>query len=746
MATRTFLNEQEIKIAKHKFGSSQLRPDEFSSWLSELLLKKLAQIPGWRECKPIALGSLARQELSLRSDIDLLLVGSEEAAASWMAQAQRLGMKVRARVPERLNDWTSGVELADLMALLDAKAFFAESAPALEQQKQNILSWPLKVKRQKAREILRERYDRYRRQVGSSLLEPNLKYCAGGLRDLQQGALIAEFFCLNEELESEKNQLALATSKLLKIRQLLQLLGGGEVASAQDQLQLAELLGLKLKSFSQELQKSLSANHQLSQMIIDWALMSKRQRAYFRHASLQSAAEISELLNTKPVSVAEKRVAEALVKTPFQMNEKKQGAQILKCLDLSQSKKDLKKWFKSGWLAFLEPELDRVTGLVQFDHYHVYPLDEHIYQALTGLADFFRHPKSLGSLKFLIEEFAEQDWQTLALVALYHDLAKGRGGDHSQKGAEFVQTRLTTFGFSKNQVQDISWLVRQHLILSTAAFRRDPLKASTWRWLFDLGVAGKRLRLLALWTIIDIKATNPQAWTSWKAHLLHDLVRALESPSQGHYFQKLSNEIKPNEKSLSDVVERLDLSFLNSLSPKVLVSDLRQLLAGQIIQPIVIKRQSPNKYWLRFYRSRDEPGVFRDFVRLINSTGASILQASIQTISGFGVYDWFLIKTKRGPQQLRQILTKVHLSERFSNESIQFDKIDLIGETEQEWMISFRGPDQKGFLLAAAQTLFDRGLSIQWAKVNTWGRQVDDVFGVMKSEHVSKQAFEDLLR
>ena len=739
MAARTYLSDEEWNKAREDFFNSQAGSSlVFASWLSERLYQKLSALEGWRKSQPIALGSWARGHLCPRSDIDLLLVGENESVRQWMKQAQEAGFKVRARQPKDLQDWTIGVQTSDEISLLDAHAFFPETEYELNEQKAKILKRPRTWKKARLNTIKMERQTRHKRFNALSRLEPNLKYSAGGLRDLLQSKLMLSLF---EEVDLQKeveriNQLFLT---VLLWRQGLQLIGGSEVISGQEQYQLAQEFGEGANEFSRKIQQNLEEANVLCQLSVEWLNYGKSQRKYFGNLQIESLASIQTLLKSRTSITIQTKIRDYLQLNQDLISPKKRMALLKESLDPKQDKKAFKAKLTSGWFDYLEPEFKRIRGLVQFDHYHIYPLDEHIFQCLCILSDLRNNLKNFGHLKWLVDSFDEEDWVTLSLVCLYHDLGKGLGGDHSEKGARIVADRLRESGLNKRQKEDVAWLVRHHLLLSTAAFRMDPMKAATWKFLLDAGAFGRRLRLLAVWTIIDIRATNPAAWTSWKARLLHDLVSAVESPRHGFYFQSLMGKVKNGEKDLGCLIESLDLSFLNRLSPNVLVSDLRRLLNSQESHPILIKRLSVQRYWIRFHQRIDHKGLFLDFVRRINATGATILQASVQTIDSIGAYDWFLIKTQKTPAQLKKILGELQFNDPIGSSEIKFQQIELIGESEAEWIISFRGLDQKGFLLRAATLLYEKKLSINWAKVNTWGRQVDDVFGVIKTSNWSRE-------
>jgi [protein-PII] uridylyltransferase len=165
-----------------------------------------------------------------------------------------------------------------------------------------------------------------------------------------------------------------------------------------------------------------------------------------------------------------------------------------------------------------------------------------------------------------------------------------------------------------------------------------------------------------------------------------------------------------------------------------LIEDIRAITStseGELeLVPKVVQTRS-GQTWIRFHAAIDRAGLFLSYVSRLSGNGLSIRHASIHTDRQLGVYDWFEVKTSKTAAQVRKLLgqTSGHQtsSRRFE---VRFDSIELISQDREEWVISFRGRDQQGALLEAARALFECGVQVRWSKVHTWGRQIDDVFGV----------------
>ncbi len=194
--------------------------------------------------------------------------------------------------------------------------------------------------------------------------------------------------------------------------------------------------------------------------------------------------------------------------------------------------------FRSRLIDKLVPEIRRLVGYVQHDQYHRFTADSHIMQACREVKRIYKKPAELGPLKFLHGKLSAEDWRILSWSCLYHDLAKGLESfeHHSDLGMVIVERDFRSYGFKKDFTDEVKWMVQNHLELSQAAFRKNPKDPKVWQELREKGIEGARLYRLALFTAIDIRATNPEAWNEWKAKLLKELTLSLESEKAQHYF------------------------------------------------------------------------------------------------------------------------------------------------------------------------------------------------------------------
>jgi [protein-PII] uridylyltransferase len=180
---------------------------------------------------------------------------------------------------------------------------------------------------------------------------------------------------------------------------------------------------------------------------------------------------------------------------------------------------------EAGVFGRFVPDFGRVVAQMQFDMYHHYTVDEHSIRAIGLLSRIERgeladdHPLSTA----LFKQIASR--RLLYVAVLLHDIAKGRGGDHSELGAEVALELCPRFGLDEAETETVAWLVRHHLLLSNTAFRRDITDPKTVEDFVRIVQSPERLRLLLILTVVDIRAVGPTTWNDWKRQLAPDIVR-----------------------------------------------------------------------------------------------------------------------------------------------------------------------------------------------------------------------------
>lgn len=763
MAQKTFLSSEQWQQAKEVLTPPLMTPDgdvrqvfcfsadSFSNWLGARLEDSFKNSPNWEGCHPVILGSWARGELSPKSDIDVLFCGDEGKVKKFVDEVQEKGLKLRYRMPHNPEDWTENVEAFDILALLKAKPRTPQAAQKLFEQQKKIWAKKKYYRRVLLNAIKDERKLRAKRYDSiTNYLEPNLKFGPGGLRDLEQGMQIYELFADKFTHPGHAlNVLNYYRSYFLTLRQKLHLEGYGDILSSAVQFDLGTWMGFKThKEFMRNLQRGLSRVHFYSDWIVEVAQAADRDLKKIENLEFSKIEDLTSALHKNSSVLVQKKVRENLDQllpdNKIKSLAKKRGSALNQILNLNEADEFLVSVFRSRFIDKLLPQIRHLVGYVQHDQYHRFTADSHIMQACREVKRIFKKPLELGPLRVFHQKLSKDDWQILSWSCLYHDLAKGleSGDHHSDLGAKIVEKDFSGYRFSKNLKEEVKWMVKNHLELSQAAFRKNPKDPRVWQDLAEKGIKGPRLYRLALFTVIDIKATNPEAWNDWKAKLLKDLVSNLESKKARNYidFQKLRLQKKIN--ITPEIIEELGSEILDYLPVVDLVEDLKKAEQTESsLKPLVYKTRK-NEVWIRFHEKKDRKGLLSDYVGQLYSLGLGIRNASIHTIANVGVYDWFQVSTSKNITQLAKILENSNIQSK-PIPTVKFDQIQLVSADQKEWIISFKGPDQQGLLASAAKALSDANISIKSARVHTWGRQVDDIF-IVKNNGMPQELISSL--
>ena len=231
---------------------------------------------------------------------------------------------------------------------------------------------------------------------------------------------------------------------------------------------------------------------------------------------------------------------------------------------------------EAGVFGRFVPDFGRVVAQMQFDMYHHYTVDEHSIRAIGLLAQIERGElKSDHPLSTAIVQKQIASRRVLYAAVLLHDIAKGRGGDHSEIGAEIALKLCPRFGLDAAETETVSWLVRYHLLLSSTAFKRDLADPKTIDDFVHQVQSPERLRLLLVLTVVDIRAVGPGIWNEWKRSLLSTLYEAAEERLRlGHKQHGRPELVAARQKDLA-AAARLE----SQRNPRACQASPRQLLA-----------------------------------------------------------------------------------------------------------------------------------------------------------------------
>jgi [protein-PII] uridylyltransferase len=426
---------------------------------------------------------------------------------------------------------------------------------------------------------------------------------------------------------------------------------------------------------------------------------------------------------------------------------------------------------ETGVLGRYLPDWRRIVGQMQFDSYHVYTVDVHTVQAIKVLNNIERGllaeiaPVASG----LIEQV--QSRRALYVALLLHDIAKGRGGDHSELGAEVALHVGPALGLTAEETEMVSWLVLHHLLLSQTAFSRDIDDPKTILDLADTIQSPERLRLLLILTVCDIRAVSPKVWNGWKATLLRELyARVAEVLEGGLSTTERDARIARVKEVVGGLLadwpaaardEFLALgypSYWLGFDPESierharLIQDARVRAAPLTVHAEPLPARAVTEVLVY---TADHAGLFSRIAGALAIAGASIVDARIHTLTDGMALDTFWIQDAAGgpydtPHRLARLSSLVEqaLSGRLklATEIRKATRSLLPGRmraihvpprvvvdnraSNRHTVIEVNGRDRPGLLHDVTSAISDEGLQIASAHVTTYGVRAVDVFYV----------------
>ncbi|MEY4978696.1 MAG: Bifunctional uridylyltransferase/uridylyl-removing enzyme [Pseudomonadota bacterium] len=424
-----------------------------------------------------------------------------------------------------------------------------------------------------------------------------------------------------------------------------------------------------------------------------------------------------------------------------------------------------------------------IVGQMQHDLFHVYTVDQHILMVLRNARRFFiaEHSHEYPFCSQLAAGW-DKPW-VFYIAALFHDIAKGRGGDHSELGARDVRLFCRQHGIAREDSQLIEFLVAEHLTMSRIAQKEDLSDPDVIR-AFAQRVGNERyLTALYLLTVADIRGTSPKVWNAWKGKLLEDLYRYTlrtlggRAPDPGaeiegrkrEALELLALHCLPYEahKTLWDT---LDVSYFMRHQADEIAWHTRMLTrplalkAAQNQHSIVRARLSPEGEGLQvLVYAPDQSDLFARICGYFDNAGFSILDARIHTTRTGHALDTFQVVAPSLAEHYRELVAMVEqnlghtldergplpapgkgrLSRRVKSFPIT-PRVDLRpDEKAQRWLLSVSASDRAGLLYAIARVLAAHGISVQLAKITTLGERVEDTFLISGAQlQVNKRQIE----
>ncbi len=418
-----------------------------------------------------------------------------------------------------------------------------------------------------------------------------------------------------------------------------------------------------------------------------------------------------------------------------------------------------------GVLAALLPAFAQITGRMQFDLFHVYTVDQHTLFVIRNLRRFAyaKHPERFARAIEIFKRIERPE--VLYLAALFHDIAKGRGGDHSELGAVDAREFVDRLDMPEADRELVVWLVLEHLLMSRTSQREDISDPDVVNRFAEAVGTRHRLDHLFVLTVADIAATSPKLWNSWRDSLLWELYvatdEALDRDQPVDRQTSLDETRADAERLLLDrghdrseidcCWQQLpDRAFLR-LDPEQLLWTTELVLAAEALPRVACQRHDDKGISEVFVHAEDFPGLFAVVARELDRMQLNVLAARVITTRDGKSWDIFQVMDANG-QPLNDsdsVRLEHSLIEQLSAKQVrplpprpvprrlqpfmgkaEIDLRQADGMTELE----IAATDRPGLLSAIAEALVACGARLHDARVATFGQRVEDMFTISDAE------------
>jgi [protein-PII] uridylyltransferase len=780
-----------------------------------------------REIALIAVGGYGRGELNLCSDIDIMILLPKSEATPWQSHLEKfltfmwdIGLEVGHSVRtiddcqrESAADVSVATTLIESRLLTGPEPLFDAMRRALAPER----VWPTKDFFEAKVAEQTARHHRYHDTAYN--LEPNVKSSPGGLRDIQTIGWVAKRHFGAESLDElvdhgfltkgELRKLKTAQAYLWKIRFALHVLTKRREDRLlfDHQIKLAKMFGYEDATYTLAVEQFMQRYYRTA---MDVSLLNEMLLQLFREAILfdsssepipvnprfQIRNDYLELTNEDVFDRYPSALLEIFV--VLQQNPEIRGVRASTIRQLTRHlwlideefrqhprnhrlffeilsapigvTHELRRMNLYGVLGRYIPAFGRIVGRMQYDLFHAYTVDAHTLFVVSNLRRLAmpKYDHELPALSRIMQSLPKQELAYLA--ALFHDIAKGRGGDHSELGSVDAEAFCLEQGLSRYDARLVAWLVRNHLVLSVTAQKKD---ISDPKVIHEFAThVGDQVHLdyLYVLTVADVRGTNPKLWNNWKASLFAEfyertkqaLRRGLENPIDKEQLiaetQAQARDLVARAGLSADVVDRVWARFTDAYflrhTPEEITWHTKMLADRDVRDPSslvsVEQRSGRGGTGISTYTPQTQHSFART-TALLDQLGLNIVDARITpTADGFSLDVYHVLEdtgaeitdpvrirdiqqqlahalsrpddatvtvTRRAPRQVRMFSTATQIA--FSEDPIN-----------QRTIVELIAGDRPGLLSEVAKIFMSEGVDIYTSKIMTVGERAEDVFYV----------------
>lgn len=777
----------------------------------------------------IAVGGYGRAELHPYSDVDILLLTQEktdkeleEKISTFITQLWDVKLdighsvrSVKECLKQAVNDVTIATNLMEMRQICGDKGLAEQLQPLLNQD----VFWTSKKFFIAKRD---EQYNRHKQYHGASYtLEPNLKANPGGLRDIQTIGWVAKRHFVADSLEelvehdyltsNEYFELVECQDYLWRMRCALHFVAGRSENRLlfDHQASVAQLLGFgdggklaverMMKRFFRIIGRVAELNKMLLQhfeyaiindkkykkittinddfIIVDGHIKVTNKRIFTRSTKIMEMflliAEHDEVIDLHSDTLrvmrnARRRLVSGMIDYASCRETFMKLMKHPKGLGLAFSL-----MHRHSILAAYLPEWKNIVGQMQFDLFHAYSVDEHSYRLIKNLYRFSQpeHNNEFPLCSKIVQRVRKPE--LLYIAGIFHDIAKGRGGDHAKLGAVDALNFAKLHQLSDHDGRLISWLVKHHLLMSVTAQRRDISDPNVIKEFANIIRDETHLDYLYCLTVADMRATNESLWNNWKSNLLEELyyttkrafLRGLEKPvdlrAKIRENQQLASELlleqNISNEQTAKIWQQFKADYFLRYAPQQIAWHTKHIASHDKKTPLVIINSTPYRGGTEvFVYTKEQPNIFYNIVSLLGSKQLSIHDAKIITNKKGYTANTFVILDQQGDpiddvnrvklieEALRNVLSasvcvikQKPLAKRLAQFNIPTQVSFIKTKTQNDTMLEIIALDTPGLLATIAEVFQDCEVQIHSAKITTFGEKAEDVFTLSNKHNLA---------